>query len=251
MSNDYFSTQSTAYKQYRPTYPTELFDFLRGHLGPDAVVWDCATGNGQAAMAFSGAVGAVVATDQSYAQLARTMPAKAVHYVQALAEAAPLPSASVDLVTVAQALHWFDFDGFYREAKRVLKPGGLIAVWTYSFLSVSPQLGAGIDAAVRWFYYDVIGPYWPAERRWVDDQYRSIPFPFTEVTSPGFAIETAWGLATLLGYIGSWSAVQRYKDGRGHDPVPQLGARLAPLWGAPGAARRLSWPLRLRVGRAD
>ena len=125
MSNDYFSTQSTAYKQYRPTYPTELFDFLRGHLGPDAVVWDCATGNGQAAMAFSGAVGAVVATDQSYAQLARTMPAKAVHYVQALAEAAPLPSASVDLVTVAQALHWFDFDGFYREAKRVLKPSGL------------------------------------------------------------------------------------------------------------------------------
>ena len=202
MPNDYFSTQSDAYKHYRPAYPNALSIFLLQRFGEDAMVCDCATGNGQAALALSRHAMAVVATDQSRAQLAHAPRADNVHYVQAIAEAIPLANDSVDLVTVAQALHWFDFDSFYAEVRRVLKPNGRIAAWTYSFLSVSPQLGADLDDAVRWFYHDVIGPYWPSERRWVDDQYRSIPFPFIDIDTPSFTIEVDWDLPAILGYIG-------------------------------------------------
>ena len=249
MPKDYFSTQADAYKQFRPTYPAALFDFLARDLAPDALVWDCATGNGQAALALGDCVGAVVASDQSSAQLVNAGRGDSVHYVQALAEAVPLADRSVDLVTVAQALHWFEFEAFYREATRVLKPGGLLAAWTYSFLSVSPQLGADLDTAVRDFYHNVIGTYWPPERRWVDEQYRSIPFPFAAVTAPEFAIEVEWDLPSVLGYMSSWSAVQRYKDDVLRDPLPTLAASLAPLWGEPQTVRRLRWPLNLRLGR--
>jgi SAM-dependent methyltransferase len=145
-------------------------------------------------------------------------------------------------------LHWFDFDRFYAEARRVLKPGGRIAVWTYSFLSVSAQLGPDIDAAVRWYYHDVVGPYWPPERRWVDDEYRTIPFPFRPLDLPSLTIDVNWRLDALLGYLASWSATQRYRDATGQDPMPSLRQRLLPLWGRADAERRLSWPLSIRFG---
>ena len=250
MQKDYFSTQSKSYKLYRPEYPAALFNFLTGSLPADPFIWDCATGSGQAAVALQRhAAGTVVASDQSRAQLGNAPRENSVHYVQALAEAMPLADHTVDLVTIAQALHWFDFERFYAEVRRVLKPNGRIAAWTYSFLSVSPQLGPEIDAAVRWFYTDAIGPYWPSERRWVDDHYRSIPFPFTDLDTPSFSIKVDWDLSAILGYIGSWSAVQRYKDAEGVDPVAQLAARMLPLWGEPTAARRLSWDLALRLGQ--
>lgn len=249
MHKDYFSTQSESYKLYRPEYPEELFNFLTARLTNDAVIWDCATGSGQAAQALSAYSDTVVASDQSRAQLANAPRENSVHYVQALAEAMPLASHTVDLVTVAQALHWFDFERFYAEVRRVLKPHGRIAAWTYSFLSVSPQLGPDIDAAIRWFYHDVIGPYWPSERHWVDDQYRSIPFPFVDLDTPSFAIEVDWDLRAILGYIGSWSAVQRYKDAQSIDPVELLAVRVLPLWGDATSVRRLSWDLAVRFGQ--
>ncbi len=249
MPRDYFSAQSDAYRRFRPTYPAALFDFLSRDLPQGAAVWDCATGNGQAAAALSRHAAIVVATDQSGAQLARAATARGVYYAKALAEAAPLARGSMDLVTVAQALHWFDFERFYAEVRRVLKPGGLLAAWTYSFLSVSPQLGAEADAAIRAFYHDVIGAYWPPERRWVDEHYRTIPFPFTPLPAPEFSIDISWDLDALLGYVSSWSAVQRYKDARGRDPVPALRARLATVFGDPASRRRLAWPLDLRLGR--
>lgn len=251
MAKDYFSAQSGAYRQFRPGYPASLFEFLLGALPAHACIWDCATGNGQAAVAIGAHAATVVATDQSRAQLAHATEAAGVHYVEALAEATPLRTGSIDLVTVAQALHWFDFEPFYGEVRRVLKPGGLFAAWTYSFLSVSAQLGADIDRAIRAFYHDVIGPYWPPERRWVDERYRSIPFPFESMPTPAYTIEVAWNLEALLGYVSSWSAVQRYKDDRGRDPVPLLRARLAPLWEDPAVEQRLEWPLDLRLGRVS
>ena len=249
MQKDYFSTQSESYKLYRPEYPDKLFTFLTEHLPSDAVIWDCATGSGQAAVALRRYAGTIVASDQSRAQLANAPRENSVHYVQALAEAMLLASHTIDLVTIAQALHWFDFERFYAEVRRVLKPTGRIAAWTYSFLSVPPQLGADIDAAVRWFYNDMIGPYWPIERRWVDDHYRSIPFPFSDLDTPSFVIEVDWDLRATLGYIGSWSAVQRYKDAESIDPVELLAARILPLWGEETSVRRLRWNLALRLGR--
>ena len=249
MQKDYFSAQSDAYKLFRPLYPESLFAFLSQGLPADAVVWDCATGNGQAAIGLSRNAATVVASDQSRAQLGKARSATSVHYVQAFAEAMPLGDRAVDLVMVAQALHWFDFDSFYAEVRRVLKPNGRIAAWTYSILSVSPQLGVDLDAAIRWFYHDVIGPYWPSERRWVDDQYRSIPFPFIDIDTPSFTIEVDWDLPAILGYIGSWSAVQLYKDARNIDPVDSLAERLSPIWGEPADRRRLNWRLDLRCGQ--
>lgn len=251
MQKDYFSTQSDAYKLYRPVYPESLFAFLSQGLPEDAVVWDCATGNGQGAVGLSRNVAMVVASDQSRAQLGNARRAKFVHYVQALAEAMPLRDHSVDLVTVAQALHWFEFDRFYAEVKRVLKPNAKIAAWTYSFLSVTPQLGVDLDAVVRWFYDDVIGPYWPSERRWVDDQYRSIPFPFIDIDTPSFTIEVDWDLSAILGYIGSWSAVQLFKDASTVDPMELLAERIIPIWGEATERRHLNWRLDLRYGRLD
>jgi hypothetical protein len=131
----------------------------------------------------------------------------------------------------------------------VLKPGGRLAAWTYSFLSVAPQLGHELDAAVRWFYHEVVGPYWPAERRWVDAHYRSIPFPLSELKTPTFSNVVAWDLSAVLGYIGSWSAVQLYTQAQNHDPMPVLVERLAPLWGDPHTIRNLSWELGLRLGQ--
>lgn len=249
MGKDYFSGQAALYSRFRPRYPAALFDYLCADLDEDALVWDCATGNGQAAVAIAGRGRPVVATDLSRAQLAHARRAQGVHYVCALAEATPLRTGSVALVTVAQALHWFDFERFHAEVRRVLRPGGRIAAWTYSFMAVSAQLGAALDAELRTFYRDVVGPFWPPERRWVDEAYRTVPFPYEPVGAPEFAIALSWDLAGLLGYLSSWSATQRLIEATGKDPLPALAARLAPLWGAPGEERAIRWPLGLRVGR--
>jgi len=251
MSSDYFSKQSGVYRRYRPGYPQSLFDYFFQHVGSGAYVWDCATGSGQAAVDLDHYASFVVATDRSKSQLSQAVAARKVCYVQANAESVPLADNSIDFVTIAQAVHWFDFDQFYGEARRVLKSGGFIAAWTYSFLSVLDQLGTGLGTIVRRFYHGVIGPYWPDERRWVDEHYRSIPFPFDEIIPPAFTIELEWCLDDILGYVESWSAVQRYKEHLGRDPMPSFAADLSSSWGEAGAIRRLSWPLGLRFGRVD
>ncbi|MGR9091094.1 MAG: class I SAM-dependent methyltransferase [Gammaproteobacteria bacterium] len=250
MSKDYFSAQADRYVAFRPHYPGALFAALCRDLPADALVWDCATGNGQAATMLGRKVSRVVGSDQSAAQLRNALPHEHVHYVQAYAEAMPLGDGSVDLITVAQALHWFDFGRFYAEAARVLKPGAMIVAWTYSFLSVIPQLGDDIERVLRGFYHDVVGPYWPAEHRWVNEGYRTIPFPFAAIDIGEFTIDVAWDLASVAGYVSSWSATQGYEAATGNDPMPLLVERLAEPWGAPANTRRLRWPLNIRAGRA-
>lgn len=251
MAKDYFSTQSAIYNTYRPRYPDQLFRYLCEDFGENLVVWDCATGNGQAALALKPHAASVIATDQSAKQLRNAATLNGVHYVQAMAEDMPVAANSIDLITVAQALHWFDFDRFYAEARRVLKPGGRIAAWTYSFLSVSPQLGGTVDDVVKWFYHDVIGPYWPPERRWVDEHYQSIPFPFHPRNTPKFSIAVDWDLASVVGYMGTWSAVQQYFVANGRDPMPLLYDRIHAAWGDPNTLRHLDWPLGIRVGEVE
>jgi SAM-dependent methyltransferase len=187
----------------------------------------------------------VIATDISRSQLAAAT-GKDVFRIASRAERAPLASSSVDLVIVAQALHWFDHDAFYAEVRRVVVPDGAIAVWSYDLM----QLGdPSIDAIVRHFYDADVGEFWPAERRLVDDRYRDIPFPFDERPSPDFEMAADWTLDAVLGYVGTWSAVSRYRVATGGDPVPLLRQRLEPFWGARESRRRVTWPLVVRAAR--
>jgi SAM-dependent methyltransferase len=247
---DHFSTLAAAYAAFRPDYPPELFVWLAGLCERHALAWDCGTGNGQAAPGLAAHFIRVIATDASVSQIAEAHQASAqgpanIEFRVAPAERSGLADATVDLLLVAQAAHWFDLDAFYAEARRVLRPGGIIALLTYSAHRVSPE----VDGPALHFYRDVVGPYWPPERKWVENGYRDLPFPFTELQTPAFMLEADWDLPHFLGYQATWSATRRYTEARGESPMPALEAALAPVWGAPEQVRRVRWPLALRVAR--
>ena len=242
---DHFSTQAPDYARFRPNYPVELFTWLAGIAPSRDTAWDCGTGSGQSAVGLAPHFERVIATDPSQSQLDNAQPHAKVSYRRTPAEACGLDAASVDLLTVAQAIHWFDLERFYAEARRVLKPGGIIAAWTYTLLDVE----AGVDALITDFYRNVVGPYWPPERKMVDDRYRSLPFPFDPVATPDFSISTEWSRNDLLGYLGTWSATRAYMKEKGTDPLPELDRRLATLWPQSTQKKMLRWPLHMRVGR--
>jgi SAM-dependent methyltransferase len=260
---DHFSSASDRYAAYRPDYPAALFEWLAGlcphsgtsprpgtspHSGtgaPCGAAWDCATGSGQAALGLAAHFRRVVATDASAEQVRHAVVHPSIDYRVAQAEDSGLADHSVDLVTVAQAAHWFDLPRFYAEVARVLKPGGVIALWGYGRLVLPGQM----DAPFQRFYAETVGPYWPPERALIDDAYRSLNFPFAEIATPAFSIEVDWTLPRLMDYLSTWSAVKRYRDAQGHDPLHALLAELNPLWGDTDAPRQLQWPLFLRVGR--
>jgi SAM-dependent methyltransferase len=243
---DHFSRLAAQYSEFRPAYPPAIFDYLAQLCGDRDSAWDCACGTGQATLALAERFRAVIATDASAQQVAAASPHPNVTYRVARAEESGIESQSVDLVTVAQALHWFDLDPFYGEVQRVLKPSGVLAVWTYGPLQVD---GNGIDALFQEFYWNTVGPYWPPERRFVEAGYRGLAFPFAEVAPPSFNMEVHWERAHLLGYLRTWSATARYADDKGVDPVEALEERLAPLWVDAHSTRKVTWPLALRVGR--
>jgi SAM-dependent methyltransferase len=244
---DHFSRLAAQYAAFRPAYPPELFDSLAQLCSARRLAWDCACGTGQASVALADHFESVIATDASAQQVAAATPHDHVTYRVAKAENSGFDSKSVDLVTVAQALHWFDLDSFYAEVERVLVPSGVIAVWTYGVLHVE---GDAVDQLVQEFYHDIVGPYWPPERRHVEQGYRSLAFPFTSVPAPSFNMEVRWEQAHLLGYLRSWSATARYAEVKGVDPVLELEQRLARLWADGQGARKITWPLAMRVGRS-
>ncbi len=241
---DHFSGVAEDYATFRPQYPAALFAALAARASRRDVAWDCATGSGQAAVGLATHFTRVVGTDGSAAQLAAARPHPHVRYVCALAEITPLAASSVDLASAAQALHWFDTARFFAEARRVLAPGGIVAVWCYGLAEISPA----IDEAVRRFYMDTVGPYWPPQRQLVETGYRTVAFPFAEIDLPPFAIEQDLTLEAFSGYARTWSATQRCAAATGRDPVPDLVRALASPWGS--VARRVRWPLSLRAGRA-
>jgi SAM-dependent methyltransferase len=245
--HDLFSRAAAEYAAHRPRYPARLFAELAARVPRTELAWDCATGNGQAALGLAEHFARVVATDASAAQIAAAAPHERVSYHVALACASDLPSSAVDLVTVAQALHWLDRDAFFREARRVLVPGGVIAVWCYGLLEIDEH----VDRIVRRFYEKTVGPYWSPERRLVDDGYRSVEFPFVEFALPSLAIEQQLTLDQLGGYLRTWSATQKYAADRREDPVAPLLTELESEWGDRPSARRTRWPLSLRAGYRD
>lgn len=242
---DHFSGSSAGYARFRPRYPDALFEWVARQSPARDRVWDCATGSGQAAEGLAQHFALVIATDASAAQLAHAPRRDGVAYVRSTAEASGLRAASVDAIIVAQAVHWFDIPAFFAEARRVARPGGLVAVWTYG----NPSIDPAIDAVIEPFYRDVVGPYWPPERRMIERLYQDIEVPFTPVPAPDMPLRISMTLEALAGYIGTWSAVQRYREVTKSDPMTALVDALAAVWGDPSEPRSTSWPLAIKAGR--
>lgn len=239
---DHFSSQASGYAKARPVYPPALFADL-ARLAPQRdLAWDAGTGNGQAAVALAAHFRRVVATEPSRAQLAQAAAHSRVDYHLSAETAPMINSTSVDLVTVAQAVHWFDRPSFYAEVRRVLRPGGVLAIWSYEFCLITPA----IDAVLQRFYRGAIWRCWPPERRHVEAGYRDFDFPFKEIPFPASTMEHEWTLAELAAYLRTWSSVVRYTRESGLDPVTALETELAALWGV--GRRRIVWPLAGRVG---
>lgn len=241
---DHFSQVAIAYAAHRPTYPSPLVDFLAGLAPARRLAWDAGCGSGQLAVLLANAFERVIATDASAEQIAQATAHPRVEYRRAAAEASELPDRVADLATAAQAAHWFDLPAYYAEVRRVARPGALVALISYGVV----EAGADLDAVIRPFYHDVLGPYWPPERRHVDNGYRSLPFPFEQLEAPAFEIRREWRLEDLVGYIGTWSAVWALEQAAGRGSVATFRRELTGAWGPP-AVRTVRWPLALRVGR--
>lgn len=244
-SPDHFSQQADFYAQYRPTYPEALYDWLLD-LQPDArLVWDVGTGNGQAALALAKRFPQVWATDLSEAQLAKAPAKSNLRYSACAAHDSPLPNDAADLITIAQALHWFAEETFFEEIRRVAKAGAYCVAWTYALPSITPA----VDALLAHYFHSVVGAFWPPQRRHVDEQYARILFPFERISAPAFQIERQWTLDQFLGYLRSWSATQRYVRQKGADPVAAQQASFQDAWGDRTASRSIRWPVTVLAGQ--
>lgn len=242
---DHFSGHAADYAQARPRYPQALFAWLAAQCPRRELAWDAGCGNGQAAVALAPLFERVVATDPSAGQVAQAQAHPVVEYRVEPAEQPSLDDASVDLVVVAQAFHWFDHPRFHQAVNRVARPGALVALWSYGLSAVTPE----VDRVYRSLYDGLLGAYWTPERRDVENGYADLPFPYAPVEVPAFEMALDWTLPQYLAYLRTWSASQRYLRETGHDAVAQVADEMANAWGEPQRARTVRWPLAMRVGR--
>lgn len=243
-NKDLFSGHASLYAAFRPSYPQALYDHLLTFVNAKKTAWDCATGNGQVAIVLSQYFDQVTATDISQAQLDNAQRAANIQYRITSAEETPFEDHSFDLITVAQAFHWFNQEKFFLEAQRVLKPNGLLAIWGYGLLSINKA----IDHEILHLYKNIVGPYWDKARSLVDEGYRQSNFPFIEIASPSFFIRTSWTLKHLAGYLESWSATQQYIKANQINPVTPLIDKLSSSWSVT-EEKPISFPIFLRMGK--
>jgi SAM-dependent methyltransferase len=243
--SDNFSAQSEIYARYRPTYPDSLFRFLAGCVQEHNIAWDCGTGNGQAAIQLANYFNVVVATEPSESQLRNAMPCPGVEYRCETAETNSLPDGIVDLITVANALQWFEFDKFYQEVRRVLKPTGILAAWAYSI----PTIDSETDRLLKTFHDETVGEFWVHPNRLVDQEYKTLPFPFEVMECPPFVSRRHFSRADLLGYLNTWSAVQKYIRTYNRNPTDDLAPMLTKFWPDENQIKEVTWKLILKIGR--
>ena len=242
---DRFSAQAADYARYRVDYPAALYDWLLPQVPARERAWDCATGNGQVAAVLADYFVRVDATDLSEIQLAQAAPRANVQYQAVRAEHTPFPAQRFDLITVAQAVHWFEPAAYHAEVRRVARPGAVLAEWGYGLVRVGPE----IDPFIHHFYHDTMGPYWDANRWHIDDQYARIPFPFADVRRAQFVVRRQWSAAWFLQYLRTWSSVVRYRQERGEDAVALIADAVAARWG--DGEREVFFPVFARAGRVS
>ena len=243
---DNFSRQSDLYAKYRPSYPQELYNFILQYIQDKEAAWDCGTGNGQAASELSKYFKKVFATDISSKQIQHAHQVKNIFYSEQPAEKTTFQGQSFDLITVAQAIHWFNFENFFKEVKRVAKPKAILAVWAYSLLQVDDN----IDKIIQYYYVETIGAWWDNERKYVDEEYKTIPVPFNEIKSPPLNIEVFWSLSDLEGFFNTWSALIKFVSANHYNPVIDLIKKIEPFWGTQ-EKRKIIFPVFLRLGRVN
>ena len=242
---DHFSSASNHYKAYRPTYPSELFSWLASQCKDTDYAWDCGTGSGQAALEHSKHFHNVLATDASEAQIKQAETSDNITYKVSPAEELDVPDNSFDLITVAQAIHWFDLPAFFKTVDRVLKPGGLLAIWGYQFI----HTGTEIDELISHFHSNIVGPYWPPERKLLNEGYKDISFPYKRLPVPEFSMEATWNLSQLIGYLDTWSAVKEYERINLHNPTENITEKLKEAWGKSNKSKAIHWPLIMYLGK--
>jgi len=242
---DHFSDHAQRYEAYRPTYPDSLFAYLASLVYAHELAWDCATGNGQAALGLTPHFRTIIATDASPQQIAKASTHKQITYAVALADRTPLSEGSVDIVTVASAFHWLDFARFYGEVRRVAKPNGILACWGYKVPTVTPE----VDAIVHRLDAEVLRGFWLPQTKLAVECYRTIPFPFDEIGTPPFRMTKEWNLDKIMGFLGTWSASLRYRAQAGREPMDEIRDELVGAWGDPLQERQVAWDLFMRVGR--
>lgn len=242
---DNFSVGSADYATFRPESPAELYNFLLAHVADKNAAWDVGTGNGQVAAVLADHFNSVYATDISAKQLANAIHKPNITYKEERAEHSSLADNTINLITVAQAFHWFDFDAFYTEVHRVSKPGALLAIWTYNLLSIDK---GAIDDIINDFYFNTVGSYWDTERKYVDEGYQNVDIPFEEIETPVFPMRKQWNFRQFLGYINTWSSVGHYKRKENADPVILLEERLKAHW-QPDEVKNIDFPVFMRLFR--
>lgn len=243
---DNFSARSADYARFRPRYPEALFDFLLSKVEGRSSLWDVGTGNGQILTHLAKHFEHVLATDISDSQLSNAFPFENVSYIKRSAEEPFDPALKFDLITVAQAIHWFKFNAFYANVKEHLRPGGALAVLGYGLPSVSPE----VDALVQGFYHRDLGPFWDPERVYIDENYTTIPFPFKEIETPQFRFQTEWTREVMIGYLSTWSALQHYKRQHDHDLLGELNTAMGIVW-PDDMVKEVSFPVLLRLGQIE
>ncbi len=242
---DCFSKQAETYARHRPEYPETLFHYLAELCPAHDLAWDCGTGSGQAAVGLVRYFTQVIASDLSPNQVSQARSHERILYQVSSAEKADLETQSADLITVAQALHWFKLSRFYTEVRRVLKPGGVLAAWCYHLTIISPE----IDEIIKNYYQVVVGPYWSERIHFVDDRYQTIPFPFEELPPPEVEMNTYWDLNELFGFLDSWSSTQKFMEVRGYHPLNEIKKDLHLAWGNSQQKRLIHFPLYFKIGR--
>lgn len=240
---DNFSVQSNQYIKFRPTYPNELYSFLLAIVETKHTAWDCGTGNGQIAIGLSKYFNKVYATDISEKQIKNAIRRGNIFYKIECAEKTAFPENTFDLITVAQAIHWFNFNDFYNEVKRTIKPNGIIAVIGYGLIETDKDTNEIISN----FYKTILGPFWDKERKYIDENYQSIPFPFNEIESPILYNTFGWTFEQLIGYFETWSAVQHYIKTKKENPISLIKKDLKEAWKT-GLLKTVRFPILLRIG---
>ena len=245
MAKDLFSKQSDLYARYRPTYPKELYEYILSFVKEKNTAWDCATGNGQAAVVLADHFKKVIATDISDAQIDKAIKKDNIEYSVCPAESTPFGENTFDLVTVAQAYHWINWKDFKKEVTRVCKPGAIIAIWVY-FRNMPGD--KKVDDAIFSFYENVTRPYWDEARKYVEEKYATVEFDYDLLPVKDFETTLNWQREDMLGYISSWSAIQKFIKVNGQSPMPIIEEEINKLW-PEGEVKKVSFPIYLKLGK--